>query len=447
MLDLVSAMQQEFATPDQYRQHQGRLLREQIAYLATRSPHYRQLFARNGIDPGTIRSPADLAALPFTSKAEIERAPRTFHAVDEREFVDLCLTSGTLGAALVVPQTAADLDRLADNEALAFLRMGLDSSDRVLVAVALERCFMAGLAYFLGLTRISASAIRGGSGSMAHLADLVKSQRPTAIVGVPSLLHALAELLAGQGFDPAKAGVTRLMCIGEPVRSEDFGLSPLGRRLRQLWKAEIFGTYASTELATAFTDCPAGTGGHLIPDLIVVEIVDDNGQPLPAGIPGEVVVTPLRVTGMPLLRYRTGDIAALYEAPCDCGRTTPRLGPVLGRLAQRLKVRGTTVYPSAVFTVLQGFAAIDGYYLEVFDDFAMSNRLRVTISSNDDGLTADRVAEQLSAKLRVRPEVVILSREELRKRTHQEGRRKPVLFFDHRQHRKLPGEALCEDNS
>ncbi|MHB8708966.1 MAG: phenylacetate--CoA ligase family protein [Desulfuromonadales bacterium] len=447
MLDLQAAMQQEFVTPDQHRKHQGRLLREQIAYLAARSPYYRQMFERKGINPGTIRSPADLAALPFTSKEDIERAPRTFHAVDEREFVDLCLTSGTLGAPIVVPQTAADLDRLADNEALAFLRMGLDSSDRVLVAVALERCFMAGLAYFLGLTRISASAIRGGSGSIAHLADLVKSQRPTAIVGVPSLLHALAELLAGQGFDPANAGVTRLLCIGEPVRSHDFGLSPLGRRLQQRWQAEIFGTYASTELATAFTDCPAGTGGHLLPDLIVVEIVDDNGQPLPAGIPGEVVVTPLRVTGMPLLRYRTGDIAALYESPCACGRATPRLGPVLGRLAQRLKVRGTTVYPSAVFNVLQGFPTIDGYYLEVFDDFEMSSRLRVTISSNDVSLTGDRVAGQLSAQLRVRPEVAIISQEELRKRTHQEGHRKPVLFFDHRQFQNLSGDAIREDNS
>lgn len=446
MLDLVAAMQQEFAPPDQYRRHQGRLLREHIAYLAACSPHYRQMFDRNGIDPGNIRFPADLAALPFTSKEDIERAPQTFHAVDEREFVDLCLTSGTLGAPIVVPQTAADLDRLADNEALAFLRMGLVSTDCVLVAVALERCFMAGLAYFLGLIRISASAIRGGSGSIAHLADLVKSQRPTAIVGVPSLLHALAEFLTGQGFDPANAGVTRLLCIGEPVRSQDFGLSPLGRRLQELWQAEIFGTYASTELATAFTDCPAGAGGHLIPDLIVVEIVDENGQLLSAGVPGEVVVTPLRVTGMPLLRYRTGDIAALHDAPCACGRTTPRLGPVLGRLAQRLKVRGTTVYPSAVFNVLQGFPAIAGYYLEAFDDFELSSRLRVTVSSNDDSLTGDRVAEQLSAQLRVRPEIAIISHEELRKRTHQEGRRKPVLFFDHRQHRNSPGEAPCEDN-
>lgn len=447
MLDLYSAMQQEFASREELRDYQGRLLRKHIAHLAANSPHYRQLFLRHGIDPGAIRSLTDLTQLPFTAKEDLERDPRTFHAVDEREFVDLCLTSGTLGAPLVLPQTAADLDRLADNEALAFLRMGLDRTDRVLVAVALERCFMAGLAYFLGLTRISASAIRGGSGSIAHLADLVTSQRPTVIIGVPSLLHALAERLRAQGFDPSRAGVTRLLCIGEPVRSQNFELSALGTRLREFWQAEIFGTYASTELATSFTDCPAGIGGHLIPDLIAVEIVDDHGQPLPAGLPGEVVVTPLRVTGMPLLRYRTGDIATLYDTPCACGRTTPRLGPVLGRLAQRLKVRGTTVYPSAIFNVLQGFSTISGYYLEVFDDFELSNRLRVTIACSDGSLTADRVAELLSAQLRVRPEVTVLTPEELQKHTHQDGRRKPVLFFDHRQPRNLPGGPPCKDKA
>lgn len=447
MFDLQLAMQREFAPLEQILGHQDMLLREHVAYLSTRSPYYRQLFDRHGIDPATIHSLSDLRNLPFTTKGNIEKNPDAFFCVDQSEFVDLCLTSGTLGVPIAVPQTAADLERLAVNEALAFLRMGLGDNDRVLVAVALERCFMAGLAYFLGLNRISATAIRGGASSIAHLTDLVKGQRPTAIIGVPSLLRSLAEQLTSKRFDPSSAGVAKILCIGEPVRSQNFELSSIGERLRELWQAEIFGTYASTEVATAFTDCPAGAGGHLIPDLIIVEIVDENGQPQPVGVPGEIVVTPLRVTGMPMLRYRTGDIAALHDAPCVCGRTTPRLGPVLGRLAQRLKVRGTTVYPSAVFNALQGFPEITGYYLEVFDDFELSNRLRVTIACTDDSLTGNRVAEQLSAQLRVRPEVVVMPLEELQLRTHQEGRRKPLNFFDYRQTQTFHGEKLDKDNA
>ena len=116
----------------------------------------------------------------------------------------------------------------------------------------------------------------------------------------------------------------------------------------------MLGTYASTEMATSFADCTFGTGGHLLPDLMVVEIVDDAGPPLPPGEPGEVVATPLQVSGMPLVRFRTGDIATLHAAPCPCGRTSPRLGPVIGRKSQMLKVKGTTVYPPAIFAAAAG---------------------------------------------------------------------------------------------
>ena len=346
MLDLQRAMQLEFAPHEQIRDRQDRLLRKHLAYLAAHSPYYRQMFSRLGIGPPTIRTLADLRDVPFTTKNDIERSPKAFLCVDERQIVDICLTSGTMGAPVALPQTAADLKRLADNEALAFLRMGLGPGDRVLVAVALERCFMAGLAYFLGLNRIGATAIRGGSGSIPHLVDLVKNQRPTAIVGVPSLLRNLAEQLGAQGFDPATAGVGKVLCIGEPVRTSDFQLSPIGERLSQAWQAAIYGTYAST-----------GTGDRLYrlpyrrrrPPLAGVGGCGNCRRERPAragGCPGEVVATPLQVTGMPLLRFRTGDIAAFIKPPC---RLRPDQPAARARCwapgATCLKVRGTTVYP------------------------------------------------------------------------------------------------------
>ena len=219
---------------------------------------------------------------------------------------------------------------------------------------------MAGLAYFLGLTRIGATVIRGGSSSVAFLVELIKNCRPNAIVGVPTLLLAVGEKLRAEGIDPAMLGVTRLVCIGEPIRNKDFTLSPLGERLDLAWRCQLFGTYASTEMATSFTDCSAGRGGHLLPELIVVEIVDEQGEAVPPGRFGEVVATPLGISGMPLLRFRTGDIATLHSEPCPCGRNTPRLGPVVGRKSQMLKIRGTTVYPPAIAAVLQGTARGSG---------------------------------------------------------------------------------------
>jgi len=172
----------------------------------------------------------------------------------------------------------------------------------------------------------------------------------------------------------------------------------------------------------------------------VVEIVDEQGQPLPPGHLGEVVATPLGTSGMPLLRFRTGDIASLHLEPCSCGRNTPRMGPVVGRKSQMLKIRGTTVYPPAIAAVLQGLPAVRGYYLEVENEFALSDRIRVVVGANDPSLTPAGIADQLAAVLRVRPEVVIVSPAEILRVTVRDDKRKPVTFFDHRT--QVPGRPL-----
>ena len=356
-----------------------RLLRRHLAFAGA-SPFYRDLFAREGIDPRKVRTPADLTHFPFTTKRDLEQRGADFLAAPAREVVDVCERSGTTGLPVALLQTRADLERLSYNEESCFRAAGIVPGERVLIAAALDRCFMAGLAYFLGLTRLGAIAIRGGSGSVAFLAELVLRHRPTAIVGVPTLIAAVGEALAARSMAPASLGVARIVCIGEPVRREDLALSPLGGRLAALWGAVVLGTYASTEMATSFADCTAGQGGHLLPDLMAIEIVDDQGRPVP-GTPGEVVATPLQVSGMPLVRFRTGDIATLHAAPCACGRTSPRLGPVLGRKSQMLKVKGTTVYPPAIFAVLQEIPEVRGYFIEVRDTFELSDRITVTVGA------------------------------------------------------------------
>jgi len=413
-------------------QRQDELLRRHIRHCAAHSPFYRRMFARIGIVPEELQGRGDLARLPFTEKGDLESCHAEFLALPQDEIVDFCLTSGTTGKSVAMLQSAGDLDRLAYNEELSFRGVGITREDRVLVAAAMDRCFMAGLAYFLGLTRIGATVIRGGSSSAGLLMELIRTCRPSAIVGVPSLLLAVAEKLRQEGIDPAGLGVARLVCIGEPIRRSDFSLSPLGERLVQGWRCQVFGTYASTEMATSFTDCGAGLGGHLHPDLVAVEIVDEKGDPVPNGSPGEVVATPLGTGGMPLIRFRTGDIASLDDAPCPCGRNTPRMGPIVGRKSQMLKIRGTTVYPPAIALVLQGMQGVSGYYIEAESEFALSDRIRVVVGSADPSLDASQVVERIAAAIRVRPEVVIVPPEEVLRVTLREDKRKPVVFFDRR---------------
>lgn len=424
--ELARAPQAEIAA------RQDELLRRHVCYLASHSPFYRSMFNDLGIRPDEIARSSDLAKLPFTSKSDLERCYGKFLAVGQEEIVDICLTSGTTGKSIAMLQSAADLERLACNEELAFRAAGFSNKDRVLIAVALDRCFMAGLAYFLGLTRIKATVLRGGSGNAALMTELIKNFHPSALVGVPSLLLNVGERLRLEGITPADLAIKRIVCIGEPVRGQDFTLSPLGERLRDLWDSPIFGTYASTEMATSFTDCIEGNGGHLLPELMVVEIIDETGSPVPPGSFGEVVATPLGVTGMPLLRFKTGDIATLHVDPCSCGRNSQRLGPVIGRKSQMLKYRGTTVYPPAIFTVLQGIQGVCGYYIEAESEFALSDRIRVVVGANDPSLGAAFVTEKIAAAIRVRPEVVIVTPEEIIKATIRDNKHKPVTFFDKR---------------
>ena len=151
-----------------------------------------------------MRTLDDLAQLPFTTKRDLEERGPDFLAAPAHEVVDVCESSGTTGLPVTLLQTRADLERLAYNEESSFRAAGIVPGERVLVAAALDRCFMAGLAYFLGLTRLGAIAIRGGSGSVAFLAELVLRHRPTALVGVPTLIAAVAEALAARGAQPAR---------------------------------------------------------------------------------------------------------------------------------------------------------------------------------------------------------------------------------------------------
>jgi len=422
----------EFRTRKEIEAVQSGLLQRHVQFLAKRSPYYSRLFTEHGIDPVAIRTVRDLATIPFTSKADLEQGGDSFLCVSKDEIVDLCLTSGTTGQPISMLQTPNDLERLGYNEEISFRGAGVGPQDRVLIAAAIDRCFMAGMAYFLGLTRLGSMVIRGGSSSLPMLVELVRRHRPTVIVGVPSLLVTLAAKVLEEGGNPALLGVEKLVCIGEPVRRSDLALSTIGVRLASLWQARVLGTYASTEMATTFCDCEEGCGGHLHPDLFVLEIVDQEDRPVPHGSPGEVIATPLQVTGMPLLRFRTGDIATLHDELCACGRNSPRLGPVVGRKAQMLKLHGTTVYPPAIFAVLQEFEWARGYYLEIYDENELSDRIRVVIGAEEGVAGAAYVAEKIAARIRVKPEVVLASPEEVQRKTNQAGKRKPVTFFDYR---------------
>ncbi len=403
-----------------------------VAYARLHSPFYRECLAR----APEVRTTSDLLQLPITTKKQVSESCERFWAVPRKELVDISTTSGTTGVPTLYPLTPADLERLGLNEFLCFSRVGLHAGDTVILAVTIDKCFMAGLAYFEGLRRIGATAVRVGAGSPAMMLSMIDRLKPTAIVSVPSFLKRVADYAKQHGVDLAASSVTKLICIGEPVRDADLLPTPLAVRVGQAWGAQLFSTYGVTELASSLCECSAGRGGHLHPQLLHVEILDDAGQPVPDGQIGQLVATTIGVQGMPLIRFATGDMTFMHRDRCACGLHTPRIGPILGRRDQAMKLKGTTVYPAAVQRCLQGIDQIVDYLLIATSPTTLSDELEVLIAWRGDTTdAAEMVLEKLRGELKVGPSVRLTTLAEIQTLGDSRELRKQRVFLDRRQKR------------
>ena len=375
----------------------------------------------------------DLAGLPLTGKAQFGKNCDDFLAVPLSKVVDIVFSSGTTGSPTRIMYTENDLKRLAYNEEISLAGCGITADDIVLLTCTLDRCFIAGLAYFLGVRSLGAAAVRNGLNSVASHLETMLRIKPTVIVGVPSFILKLGQYLEAKGIAPREIGVSRLVCIGEPIRDKDMALLKMGAYIEDLWGAKVFSTYASSETITSFCECEMQAGGHLHPELAIVEIVDEKGEALPCGNTGEVVVTPLSIEGMPLLRFKTGDVSFLIDGPCGCGRFSPRLGPIIGRKKQMIKYRGTTLYPQAIYSVLAEIPGISEYYITLASDYDLSDQVKICVSVSSSSCSAESIADELQARLRVRPEVVIASEEQVREQVYSGNSRKLVRLIDRRE--------------
>jgi len=407
---------------------QKELFRTHVRHCAENSPFYRELFRARRISWQNMEL-EDLAGLPLTGKSDLETRNEDFLAVPAEAISDIVLSSGTTGRPTRMMYTARDLQRLAFNERMAFQRIDLSSSDTVLLTCTMDRCFIAGLAYYEGARAVGAATIRNGLSTPASHFEIIRRLSPTVIVGVPSFIHKLGTYLMERGAKPSEAGVRTLVCIGEPVRDRSLELLPKSREIEEMWSARVYSTYASSEIVTTFCECQSQQGGHLHPSLGLVEVVDDSGTPLPTGDVGEVVVTPLLVEGMPLLRFATGDVSFYMDEPCSCGRSSVRLGPILGRKKQMLKLHGTTLYPQAIFAVLDEMPEVGEYFVRVEEASALSDQVEVHVATKRP-IAVDTILERLQARLRVKPRVIVAPEEDIRKTVYVENSRKPVRFLD-----------------
>ena len=338
---------------------QSARLVQQIRRVYRQVPFYREQLQKAGLLPDEIRSLDDIGKLPFITKQDMrDNYPYGLFAVPHAEIVRLHASSGTTGKHTVVGYTSRDLGIWSEVMARTLTAAGATKQSFIQVAYGYG-LFTGGLGVHYGAETVGASVIPVSSGNTQRQILLMRDFGTTMLACTPSYALFIAETMKEMGIAPEntslKAGV--------------FGAEPWSERMRgEIEKAlgiKAYDIYGLSEIIGpgVASECSSQNGLHVNEDHFYPEIIDPlTGQSLPYGEKGELVLTTLTKEGMPMIRYRTRDLAVLYPEKCTCGRTLVRMSKVLGRSDDMLIIRGVNVFPSQVESVLLGLGETSPHY-------------------------------------------------------------------------------------
>jgi phenylacetate-CoA ligase len=382
-------------------------LRAQLLYLERSSPFWRERLGGRARD-------GDLAALPLTTKSEL-RADQAAHppfgsrlCAPRAALVRVHVTSGTTGEPVAIGLTRADH---AANSAIggAAFRIAGVRPDHTIAHCLNYALYAGGIADHMALEASGATVVPVGVGQSQRLLDLIPVLGIDAVFGTLSFPAHLAARAREHGIDPGALGLRHVVTAGEPGA----GLAAVRREIEDAWSATVADTFGMSDVwSTMAGECGAGDGLHVTTEgHAVLELVDpESGDPVAPedGATGELVWTHLRREASPLLRYRSGDLATVWTAPCSCGRTTPRIR-IDGRTDDMLRVQAVNVHRGAVGAVLASFAGV-GRPPRGADGDPIAPPLRVYVeTAGDDAPEPDAIADALHARLRTRFAVVALA--------------------------------------
>jgi phenylacetate-coenzyme A ligase PaaK-like adenylate-forming protein len=395
----------EAMSADERAALQAGRLDDLLGRLVRLSPFYQDRLGGAGVEPGAPVGLDGLGSLPFTTKPDLwEHYPFGLLAVPREQVVRVHGSSGTGGRPTLVAYSRADLALWAEVCARALGCAGAGPGTLVHNAYGYG-LFTGGLGMHAGAERMGCTVIPVSGGQTERQVTLIRDLRPEVLCCTPSYAARLGEALGEAGV-AAEEIALRVGVFGAEPWSEG-----MRRQLQELLPIRALDIYGLSEVIGPGVACEcveAQAGLHVNEDHFLVEVVDpDTGAPLPPRTRGELVFTTLTKEAMPLVRYRTGDIAALDPAPCACGRTLVRMSKVLGRVDDMLVIRGVNVYPSEVEAVLVAERAVAPHYLLVVDRTGTMPRLVVacelasgwSICADTEEAERERVAGEVGAAL------------------------------------------------
>jgi phenylacetate-CoA ligase len=350
------------------RARQDERLRLLLAELST-NEFYKEKFRFAGIKMSETRGAADLRALPFTTKSELadeqlEHPPYgRLLTYPLSRYRYLHQTSGTTGRPLRWLDTAEDWETFLQCWAEVYRGAGVRENDLVFCAFSFGP-YVSHWTGIDGARYAGALALSGGGMSSEQRLRAILDNRCTVLVCTPTYALHLAEVAARLGLDLCSSDIRVTIHAGEPGAS----VPNVKRRIEEAWGARCFDHAGATEVGAWAFDCQADDGAiHLNELEFIFEVIDPNTcKAVEEGTRGELVITNLGRPGMPVLRYRTGDLVELITEPCECGRTLARIkGGVLGRADDMMSVRGVNVYPSAIDDLIRAVPSIVEYEVEI----------------------------------------------------------------------------------
>ncbi len=335
-------------------------LQGQLAFAYAKVPHVRSKFDAAKVAPGAIKTLDDIRRFPFTTKSDMRDAyPFGLFAVPREQVVRLHASSGTTGKPTVVGYTAHDIGLWSDLMARCLACAGVRPGD-VLHNAYGYGLFTGGLGFHDGAERLGCTVVPVSGGMTERQVTLLQDFGAHVLCATPSYALAIAEIAEAMGIDVRKL----------PLRIGIFGAEPWSEAMRRDLDGRLgiaaVDCYGLSEIIGPGVACECGVardGLHGWEDHFLFEVIDPKTlEPVPAGEPGELVITTLTKEALPMIRYRTRDITRLNDAPCACGRSHLRIMRVTGRNDDMMIIRGVNVFPSQVEAVLIGIAGLAPHY-------------------------------------------------------------------------------------
>ncbi len=377
------------------KREQFDLIRAQLGRLTKREGFYKKKL--EGVDVDAIQSQEDFEKLPFTWKGDLREAyPLGLQAVPDEDVVRIHSSSGTTGTPVIIPYTKQDVDDWALMFARCFEMAGVTKRDRVQITPGYG-LWTAGIGFQAGVERLGAMAVPMGPGNTDKQLRMMMDMGSTVLCATSSYALLLAEEIAKRGIRDKihlKKGIIGSERWGEKMR----------RRIADELGVELYDIYGLTEIygPGIAINCPGRSHMHYWDDFFYFEVVNPKtGETVPDGESGELVITTLRKEGAPLIRYRTHDLTRMVPEECPCGSRYPRIGTILGRTDDMVKVKGVNIFPSQVDELLKGIEGASSEYQVMIDHLNGKDILTLFVEK-DAAADAAALAGEIGAQFKAR---------------------------------------------